>query len=79
MAILRLSDNPADKPGCHSEFLDTLKMNSAKNLIDSATYTSEILRLTPQNDVIGQPLLPLLVFQTARAMRIDYSKYQSSP
>jgi hypothetical protein len=31
-------------------------LSEAKNLIDSSTYTSDILRLTPQYDVIGQPL-----------------------
>jgi hypothetical protein len=31
-------------------------INSAKNLIDPSTYTFEILRLKPQNDVVGQPL-----------------------
>jgi len=30
-------------------------LSEAKNLMDSGTYTSEILRLTPQNDVVGQP------------------------
>ena len=33
-------------------------LSEAKNLMDSSTYTSEILRLTPQNDVVGQPLTP---------------------
>ncbi len=31
-------------------------LSEAKNLMDSGTYTSEILRLIPQNDVVGQPL-----------------------
>ena len=31
-------------------------LSEAKNLMDSGTYTLEILRLAPQNDVIGQPL-----------------------
>ena len=35
-------------------------LSEAKNLMDSGTYTSEILRLTPQNDVVGQPLKPVL-------------------
>jgi hypothetical protein len=35
-------------------------LSEAKNLMDSGTYTSEILRLTPQNDVVGQPLDPPL-------------------
>jgi hypothetical protein len=30
-------------------------LSEAKNLIDSRTYTLEILRLTPQNDVVGRP------------------------
>jgi len=29
-------------------------LSEAKNLMDLGTYTSEILRLTPQNDVVGQ-------------------------
>jgi hypothetical protein len=29
-----------------------------KNLIDSDTYTFEILRLTPHNEVVGQPPSP---------------------
>ena len=35
-------------------------LSEAKNLMDSGTYTPEILRLTPQNDVVGQPLNPPL-------------------
>ena len=31
-------------------------LSEAKNLMDSGTYTSEILRLAPQNDVSGQAL-----------------------
>jgi len=31
-------------------------LSEAKNLMDSGTYNSEILRLTPQNDVVGQAL-----------------------
>ena len=31
-------------------------LSEAKNLMDLGTYTSEILRLTPQNDVVGQPV-----------------------
>jgi len=31
-------------------------LSEAKNLMDLGTYTSEILRLAPQNDVVGQPL-----------------------
>ena len=30
-------------------------LSEAKNLMDSGTYTLEILRLAPQNDVVGQP------------------------
>ena len=51
----RLSDNPANVSCCHSESFRRLRINSAKNLIDSGTYTYEILRLPPQNDVVGQP------------------------
>ena len=44
-------------------------LSEAKNLMDSTTYTSEILRLTPQNDVVGQSLeadfiFPLFALQT---------------
>ena len=31
-------------------------LSEAKNLMDSYTYYLEILRLAPQNDVVGQPL-----------------------
>ena len=31
-------------------------LSEAKNLIVSGTYAFEILRLTPQNEVFGQPL-----------------------
>ena len=31
-------------------------LSEAKNLIVSSSYAFEILRLTPQNDVVGQPL-----------------------
>ena len=30
-------------------------LSEAKNLMSSCTYYVEILRLTPQNDVVGQP------------------------
>ena len=30
-------------------------INSVKNPMNSGSYTFEILRLTPQNDVVGQP------------------------
>ena len=30
-------------------------LSGAKNLMDSGTHVFEILRLTPQNDVVGQP------------------------
>ena len=30
-------------------------LSEAKNLMDSDTYYLEILRLAPQNDVVGQP------------------------
>jgi len=35
-------------------------LNEVKNLINSGKYKCEILRLTPQNDVIGQTLNPPL-------------------
>ncbi len=31
-------------------------LSEAKNLMNLCTYYLEILRLTPQNDVVGQPL-----------------------
>jgi hypothetical protein len=43
----RLSDNPP-------KALYVI-LSEAKNLIDPNTYTFEILRLKPQNDVAGQP------------------------
>ncbi len=52
----RLSDNPSNACICHSEPFAELRINAAKNLRGSGTYTSEILRLAPQNDVVGQPL-----------------------
>jgi hypothetical protein len=39
----------------------TVILSKAKNLIDSVTYTLEILRLTPQNEVVGQPLCFVLL------------------
>ena len=36
---------------------DIVILSKAKNLMDSGTYVFEILRLTPQNDVVGQPQL----------------------
>jgi len=35
----------------------TIILSKAKNLIDSGTYRLKILRLKPQNDVVGQPQL----------------------
>ena len=35
-------------------------LSEAKNLIDSGTYNLEILRLAPQNDVVGQAVNPAL-------------------
>ena len=32
------------------------RSKATKNLMDSGTYNSEILRLMPQNDVVGQAL-----------------------
>ena len=52
----RLSDNRSNACICHSMPFGKLRINSAKNLRASGTYTSEILRLAPQNDVVGQPL-----------------------
>ena len=47
---------PSKVPNCHSEPFGKLKTGSAKNLINLDTYAFEILRLTPQNDIFGQPL-----------------------
>lgn len=33
-------------------------LSKAKNLMDSGTYVFKILRLTSQNDVVGQPFRP---------------------
>jgi hypothetical protein len=33
-------------------------LSEAKNLIVPGIYAFKILRLTPQNDVVGQPLIP---------------------
>ena len=41
---------------CHSEPFGRLRAGSAKNLIVSSNEAFEILRLTPQNDVVGQPV-----------------------
>ena len=49
----RLSDNPSNACICHSE-------RSEESHGFRHTYTSEILRLTSQNDVVGQPLDPPL-------------------
>jgi len=53
--VQSLSDNPSNACVCHSEPFGKLRINSAKNLMDSDTYYLEILRLAPQNDVVGQP------------------------
>jgi len=34
-----------------------LRVNSVKNLIKSVSYKTEILRLTPQNDIVTQSLM----------------------
>ena len=47
MELKRLSDNPPS--GLY------VILSEAKNLMASGTYNSEILRLKPQNDVVGQP------------------------
>jgi hypothetical protein len=61
MGFSRLSDNPFDAR--------IVILSKAKNLMDSASYVFEILRLTPQNDVVGQPLSPML-------KRKPFLKYQ---
>jgi len=38
----------------------TVILSKAKNLIDSATYTFEIFRLTVQNDFVEQPFQGVL-------------------
>jgi hypothetical protein len=42
--LKRLSDNTSNSCLCHSEPFDRLRTGSAKNLMDSQTYTLEILR-----------------------------------
>ena len=37
-------------------------LSEAKNLTDSTIYSIEILRLTPQNDLVGQPCWGDLIF-----------------
>ena len=46
-------DYPSNACICHSEPFGKLRIDSAKNLMDSGTCTLEILRLAPQNDVVG--------------------------
>ena len=55
----RLSDNPSGVRICHSEPFSKFRTGSAKKVIVilSGAKDLEILRLTPQNDVIGQPLI----------------------
>ena len=52
MGFVKLCDNPRNAAA--------VILSKAKNLIDSGTYACEILRLTPQNDVVGQRLAPIL-------------------
>ena len=50
-------------------------LSEAKNPMDSGTYTLEILRLTPQNDIVGQPLfalLPTFLYQNLSYWRKSY-------
>jgi hypothetical protein len=63
--IQRALRQPSERSGCHSEPFDktcrraqveSLRINSAKILIYPSTYTFEILRPKPQNDVVAQPL-----------------------
>jgi len=49
---------PFNAVSCHSEPFGRLRTGSAKNLINLDTYAFEILRLTPKNDIVGQPLTP---------------------
>ena len=60
---MRLSDNPSKACFCHFEPFGKLRTSSAKRGIVilspalGGTQDLEILRLTPQNDVIGQPVI----------------------
>jgi len=54
-SLIEAVRQPSKAPSCHSEPFDRLRINSAKNLINLDTYAFEILRLTPQNDIVGQP------------------------
>jgi len=53
---------PSKAPSCHSEPFGRLRTGSAKREIVilspalGGTKDLEILRLTPQNDIVGQPL-----------------------
>jgi hypothetical protein len=56
-SLRRLSDNPPNACYCHSEPFGKLGTGSAKRVIVilSNAKDLEILRLTPQNDVVRQP------------------------
>jgi hypothetical protein len=38
------------------KYISSVILNEVKNLMISASYKGEILRLTPQNDIATQPL-----------------------
>ena len=52
-------------------------LSEAKNLVDLGIYTSEILRLTPQNDVVGQPLTGTFELWRKRYSILDSSSRPS--
>ena len=66
---LREDDCAAKSPsgGCLTTLLmpALVILSEAKNLIISGIYAFEILRLTPQNDVVGQLLGEILLTDTA--------------
>jgi hypothetical protein len=51
-------------------------LGEAKNLVDSGTYTLDILRLAPQNDVVGQPLVPYFCFFLKRTITTAKMKHK---
>ena len=60
---------PPKAPSCHSEPFGRLRTGSAKNLVNLDTYAFEILRLTPQNDIVGQPLWGDLIISPLKSCR----------
>ncbi len=63
--VLRLFVTKINRKNCPTtkRMPTTVILSKAKNLIDSSTYAFEILRLTPQNDVVGQFLGIVIAFE----------------